>query len=238
MIKWIRKNWLLFAGFIAVILLIGSIDGYVSKRNHKRDMRANNRDIEALKQDRKASDKRADTNLERAYVAEEEARLERVEKEKYRASEARLEKEKRGLKARIAALPPSKVVVHMIQIIQVAPEEITLRDEGVLFTLSAARTNLEELERFTLIERQYSKLKMSFAKCESSEQKLLVATIEKDKVIVEKDGQLVNWLKAEVKWKENVASSENRGRKARARGRKEGIIVAGVAVIVLLVLKK
>lgn len=233
MINWIKENWLFFAGFIALILLFGSIDGYVSKRNYKRDMRTNNKEIKSLKQDREASGKRADANLERAYVAEENARKERIEKEKHRANEARLEKEKKGLKARIAALPPTQVVVHTIQILRVEPEEITLRDEGVLFALSAARTNLEELERFTLVEHQYSELKMSFAKCEKSEAGLLVASIEKDKAIVEKDGQLASWVKTEVKWKENIISSENRVKKQRAKGRKEGGIVGGAIVLIL-----
>ena len=239
MINWIKKNWVLIIALLAILIIATSgVAGITEILKYKKQIRALDRDISVLKAGINVSDARADKALAEARTAEEEARAERAEKEKHKANEARLEEEKKGLKERIAALPPTQIVIHTIQIIQVAPEEITLQPQGVLFTLVAARKNLEVLENFSLIERQYSELRISFAKCESSEAKLLLANQKKDKAILEKDGQLADWVEIEKDWNEKFDLSEGRKKKARVRGRKEGAVVTAIFAVVLFVLGK
>lgn len=234
MIKFIKRHWILIVvGLVIVFLAYGGIDGIVSGMAYKKQIRTSDKEIASLKQKIKASDTKADAAVDRARVAEEEARIERAEKEKHKARAARIEGEKRELRDKIATLPPTQVVVHTIKILHVGPEEITLRPQGVLFTLVAARKNLEFLKTFTLVKKQYSEIQLSLAKSEASEVKLLKANTEKDIAIAEKDGQLADWLGAEVEWNNKFNNSENRRKKARAKGRKEGSVAGGIIVVII-----
>ena len=229
MLKFIKRHWiLLVVGLVIVFLAYGGIDGLVSGIEYKKQIRASDKEIASLKRDIKASDTKADAAIDRARIAEEQARIERAEKEKHKARAARIEEEKKELRDKIAALPPTQIVVHTIKILHVGPEEITLQPQGVVFTLVAARKNLEFLKTFTLVKKQYSEIQISLAKSEASEVELLKANAEKDIAITEKDGQLADWVSAEVEWNNKYNNSENRRKKARAKGRKEGGIIGGI----------
>jgi len=231
MTNWIKRNWgKVIVGFIIAFLLYGGIDGLVSEIGNRKQIRASDKKIASLKRDIKASDTKADAAIDRARVAEEQARIERAEKERHKARAARIEEEKKELRDKIAALPPTQIVVHTIKILHVGPEEITLRSQGVLFTLVAARKNLEFLKTFTLVKKQYSEIQISLAKSEASEGELLKANAEKDIAIAEKDGQLKDWVGAEVEWNNKFNNSENRRKKAQAKGRKEGSVAGGIIV--------
>lgn len=234
MANWIKRNWLIvLVGIIVLVLFYGAIDGLISDIGNKKQIRASDKKIASLKRDIKASDTKADAAIDRARVAEEQARIERAEKEKHKARAAKIEEEKKELRDKIAALPPTQIVIHTIKILHVGPEEITLRPQGVLFTLVAARKNLEFLKTFTLVKKQYSEIQISLAKSEASEVKLLKANAEKNIAIAEKDGQLKNWMGAEVEWNNKFNNSENRRKEARAKGRKEGSVVGGIIVAVI-----
>lgn len=223
MTNWLKRNWiLLVVGLVILFLAYGGIAGIVSGIGSRKQIRASDKEIASLKRDIKASDTKADVAIDRARVAEEKARIERAEKEKHKARADRIEEEKRELRDKIAALPPTQVVVHTIKILRVESEEITLQSQGVLFTLVAARKNLEFLKTFTLVKKQYSEIQISLTKSEASGVELLKAIGEKDIAIGEKDGQLANWVGAEVEWNNKYNNSENRRKKARAKGRKEG----------------
>jgi Skp family chaperone for outer membrane proteins len=229
MTDWLKRNWLkVLIGIVVFILIYSAVDSAIARAAYKKDIKASNKEIASLKRDMKESDTRADAAVVRARIAEEEARVERAEKEKHKARAARVEEEKRELRSKIAALPPTQVVVHTVEILRVDPKEIMLQPQGVLFTLVAARRNLEFLEAFTLVKKQYGELQISLAKSEASEAKLMEAGREKDKAITEKDGQLANWVKAEIEWENKFNLSEQRNKRARAKGRKEGGIAGAI----------
>ena len=237
---WVKKNLFSLVAFMVLGgIWVLSMESCIERINYKKQIKALNSEIIQLKGDISESEARADRAIEESWIAVGQAMKERIEKEKHKTKEARLEKEKEGLQARIAALPPTEVVIHTIRILRAEPQEIVLQSHGVFFTLSAARVNLKELERFSLIERQYSELKISFAKSEASEMNLLLACKKKDIAIEEKDGQLAKWPEIEERWQEKLDLSDGRFKKARGRGRKEGIIVGGIitAVIVYLIKK-
>jgi len=229
MIGWLKKNWLkILIGIIASILICSAADSVVARLGYKKQIKASDKEIVSLKRDIKESDTRADAAVARARTAEEEARIERAEKEKHKARAARIEEEKRDLRDRIAALPPTQVIIQTIRILRVEPQEITLQSQGVLFTLVAVRRNLEYLEEFTLVKKQYGELRISLAKSEASEAKLMKANAEKDMAIIEKDGQLANWASMEREWNNKFNLSEKHNKRARAKGRKEGGIVGAI----------
>jgi len=229
MTGWLKKNGLkILIGIIAFILVYSAVDSVVARLGYKKQIKASDKEIASLKRDIKESDIRADAAVARAQTAEEEARIERAEKEKHKARSARIEEEKRELRDRIAALPPTQVIIQTIQILRVEPQEITLQSQGVLFTLIAARRNLEYLEEFTLVKKQYGELQISLAKSEASEAKLMKANAEKDIAIIEKDGQLAKWVSVEREWNNKFNLSEKHNKRARAKGRKEGGIVGAI----------
>lgn len=229
MANWIKRHWiLLVVGLVIVFLAYGGIDGLISKIGYKKQIRASDKEIASLKKDMKKSDSRADAAIDRAHKAEEEARIERAEKEKHKARAARIEGEKRELRDKIATLPPTQIVVHTIKILRVGPEEITLRPQGVLFTLVAARKNLEFLKTFTLVKKQYSEIQLSLAKSEASEAKLLLANAEKDKAIAEKDSQITKWPEVEKEWDRKFTRSEKRGKRSWWKGFKKGVAIGGI----------
>ena len=253
--KWLKKNlFLIIFCIVVLVLIITGVDSYVSDRNHNRTIKASNKAIVELKQDRKASEKRANVADKKAIKAEEEARVaedqaryEREEKEKHKAKIVEIENEKKELRDKIAALDPPQIVVQTIEILRVSSEEITLQREpnGVLFTLLAARENLNFLSEFTLVKRQYGELQISLAKSEASEAGLMkagakkdIALANKDITIKEKDSQLGSWVLAEIEWDKKYTASENRGKKARAKGRKEGTVIGAVITTVFYFLLK
>ena len=130
-----------------------------------------------------------------------------------------------GLEERIAALPPTQIVIQTVYILEVAPEEVTLEPRGVLFTLIAARRNLEILEGFSLQKKEIGELQLSLAKSEAADKGTQIANVELKKAVASQKIQIDGWPAIELEWKENFDLSEQRGKKARGKGRKEGGIL-------------
>ena len=135
MIAWLKLNKFKIIGSIIVIIL-SIANSYLSGRYmYNRAIKASDRVIVGIKQEIKDSDSRADAAIKRSLKAEKEAKIARIEKEKHKANVARIEKEKQGLEEKIAVLPPTQVVVHLVKILYVESEEITLQSQGILSRL-------------------------------------------------------------------------------------------------------
>lgn len=236
MIVWLKLNKFKIIGTVIIIIFFIA-NSYVSGRYmYNKAIKASDRVIANIKQDMKDSDSRADAAIVQAQIAEQEARAERAEKEKHKANVVKIEKEKQELKDRIAALPPTQVVVHTVEILQVGLKEIMLQPQGILFSLFAGKKNLTFLEEFTLIKKQYSEITMALSKSEKSGKKLSKANTEMKVAIVEKDSQLLGWERAEVEWFNKFSLSEKRGKSKWWRGVKTGSIVgAGIVILIKLV---
>jgi len=233
MIAWLKLNKFKILGTVIVIIL-SIVNSYFSGRYmYNRAIKASDRVIVEIKQEIEDSALRADAAIKRSLKAEEEARIARVEKEKHKANVARIEKEKQGLEEKIATLPPTQVVVHLVKILYVEPEEITLQSQGILFSLVAGRKTLKYMEEFTLLRKQFDELAMAFVKSEVNGIKLLEANIEKTEVLIEKDSQLLGWEKAEVEWFNKFNLSESRGKSNWWRGVKTGTVVGATLVILI-----
>ena len=228
MIAWLKLNK--FKIISSIIILIFSIfNSYFSGRYmYNKAIKASDREIAEIKQDMRDSATRADTAIEQSLKAEEDARIANVEKEKHKANVARIEKEKRGLEKKIAALPPTQVVVHLVKILYVEPEEITLQSQGILFSLAAGRKTLRYMEEFTLLRGQFDELVEAFIKSEVNGIKLSEANKEKDKAIAEKDFQISEWPEVEKEWDRKFNISKSRGKSNYWRGLKTGGIIGGI----------
>jgi len=239
MIAWLKLNKFKIIGTV-IIIIFSIVNSYFSGRYmYNKAIKASDRVIMTIKQEIKDSDSRADAAIKRSLKAEKEAKIARAEKEKHKANVARIEKEKQKLKDKIAALPPTQVVVHTIEILQVGPKEITVQSQGILFSLFAGKKNLTFLEEFTLVKKQYSEIAMALDKSEKSGIKLLKANTEMKIAITEKDIQIAKWPKIEEEWSHKLNLSENRVKSNYWKGLKTGGIIGGIAGgIIIFILRR
>ena len=234
MIKWLKKNGLfLVLGIFAVVVIASNVVGYIQNYNYKKNIKGLGQDIVFLKQDlKKEADKTRAANR-RAEEAIEGARLDRVDRDKYKARIVVVEREKQGLREKIANLPPTTIVVRIIEYLEVEPHDIVLQEQGVLFTLIATRRCLEELEGFSLVKKQYGDMQLALAKSEAGELKLQNAIVQKDIALASQKKQIDGWSAIELKWEGKFDLSEKRNKKAFGRGRKQGTVIGAVIVTVL-----
>ena len=233
MIAWLKVNKFKIIGTIIVIIL-SIVNSYVSGRYmYNKATKASDRVIETIKQDMRNSASRADAAIESSLKSEKEAKIARIEKEKHKANVVRIEKEKRGLEKKIAALPPTQVVVHLVKILYVEPEEITLQSQGILFSLAAGRKTLKYMEEFTLLRQQFDELAMAFVKSSVGEIKLQEANTGLKEANAEKDIQIAKWPGVEKEWNRKFNLSEGRGKSNWWRGAKTGGVIGGVAGLIL-----
>jgi len=233
MIAWLKLNKFKILGTVITIILF-IVNSYFSGRYMaNKAIKASDRVIVTIKQEIQEAGFKADAAINRAEEAEEKAKIAKVEKEKHKANVARIEKEKQRLEKKIAALPPTQVVVHLVKILYVEPEEITLQSQGILFSLAAGRKTLRYMKEFTLLRQQFDELTMAFVKSSVEGIKLKEANTGLKEAITEKDNQIAGWPKIEKEWFNKFSLSKKQGKSNWWRGLKTGTVV-GAATIVLL----
>lgn len=233
MIAWLKLNKFKIIGTI-IIIVFSIVNSYFSGRYmYNKAIKASDRVIVGKKQEIQEADFQAQVAIARANEAEEEARIARIEKEKHKANVARIGKEKRVLEEKIATLPPTQVVVHLVKILYVEPEEITLQSQGILFSLAAGRKTLRYMEEFTLLRQQFDELAEGFVKSELAGLKLQEAVDEMKEAITEKDTQIAKWPEIEKEWDRKFNLSEGREKSNWWKGVKTGTVV-GAALVVLI----
>jgi len=233
MIVWLKLNKFKIIGTV-IIIVLSIVNSYFSGRHmYNKAMKASDRVIVEIKQEIQEADFQAQVAIARADEAEERANVAKVEKEKHKANVARIEKEKQGLEKKIAALPPTQVVVHLVEILYVEPEEITLQSQGILFSLAAGRKTLGYMEEFTLLRQQFDELTMAFVKSSVEGIELGIANTELKEAITKKDIQITKWPGIEKEWENKLNISKNRGKSNWWRGVKVGA-VAGAALVILI----
>ena len=227
MIAWLKLNKFKIIGTV-IIIIFSIINSYFSGRYmYNKAIKASDRVIVTIKQEIQEADFQAQAAIVRAEEAEKEAKIARTEKEKHKANVARIEKEKRGLEKKIAALPPTQVVVHLVKILYVESEEITLQSQGILFSLTAGRKTLRYMEEFTLLRKQFDELTMAFVKSSVEGIKFEEANRELKKANTEKDIQIAKWPEIEKEWDHKFNLSEDRGKSNWWKGMKTGVAVGG-----------
>lgn len=239
MIAWLKLNKFKIIGTIIVIIFSIANSCFSGRYMYNKAIKASDRVIVGIKQNMRDSATRADAAIERSLKSEKEARVARAEKEKHKANAARIEKKRRGLEKKIAALPPTQVVVHLVKILYVEPEEITLQSQGILFSLAAGRKTLRYMEEFTLLRQQFDELAMAFVESSVEGLELWKTNAELKKANAEKDVQIAKWPGIEKEWDRKFNLSKSQGKSNWWRGLKTGGIIGGiVGGIIVFVLRR
>lgn len=120
-------------------------------------------------------------------------------------------------------MPASVVVIETRQALQT--EEIWEREDGVFFSLSAARTNLNVLGQFTLLEEERKTLVEAYELSRIENANLQRIIIGERAINANLKEQRANDQLIIGNWRDKFDLSEGMRKRARAKGRKEGGVV-------------
>ena len=232
MIKWIKKNVLFICfNIVALLLIIVGIDNCVSDRNYSKQIKALNNDNAVLEMANDFKD-RENKDLRKSIVAtEEENAIIRIELQGKDRRIREIVGERNEWRDKVRNMPASVVVIETRQALQT--EEIWEREDGVLFSLSAARTNLNVLGQFTLLEEERKTLTEAYELSRQENTKLRQIIKFERTISANKDGIIANDKLIIGNWRDKFDLSEQKGKRARGKGRKEGAVIGAVIVTVL-----
>ncbi len=232
MIKWIKKNWLfLLLWMVGSMLIITNVIGYFEERNYQKEIKGLNQDIKVLES---ANDfkERENKDLRKSIMAtEEENAIIRTELQGKNRRIREIMGERNEWRDRVRNMPASVVVIETRQALQT--EEIWEREDGVLFSLSAARTNLNVLGQFSLLEEERKTLTEAYELSRQENTKLRQIIKFERTISANLTEQRANDQLIIGNWRDKFDLSEGMRKKARAKGRKEGTIIGGAIVTIL-----
>jgi len=152
---------------------------------------------------------------------EKEAKLRKKDKE-MRVKIA----EKRALKKKIKEMPASIVVVQTVAILNC--DDIKEQKQGIVFSLSCAKTNLETLVDSFSLKHQVEDWTEKFNISQGEVADLKNVIIGKDEAYAERGEQLGETYGIINDWEGKFNLSEKRGKSNWWRGVKTGVAVGGV----------
>jgi len=232
----LKKHWLkIIIGIVIPILLGGGISGWVSRVASKKQIKELDKSIVTLEQRIKDSEKREDAWREKsgeywALAMNKEAKLRKKDKE-MRVKVA----EKRELKKQIKEMPASIVVVQTIAILNC--DEIAEQQQGIVFSLSCAKTNLGMLVDSFSLKYQVEDWteKFNISQGEVSDLKNVIKG--KDEAYAERGVQLAAAYEINDNWEGKFNLSVGREKSNWWRGLKTGAFVgAGIVVLIKFIL--
>jgi len=237
--NWIKRNWLPLMGmFMALVMVIVGINSIVGVLNYKSQIRKLDKSIMEKENDIRKSRGNVKA-LRRTIAARDDAIAERNNKLREKDAEIGVIREERdSWKDKVEEMAPSEVVVETRKVLNCA--NIFERPDGVLFTLACARINLRALRtgEFSLAMPDIQKLEEKVALQDASMLDLNMKIVGLEGIIVEKDSQIAGEQGISGDWKDKFDLSEGRRKKARAKGRKEGAVVATIVIIAVFFLGK
>ena len=228
----LKKHWLkIIIGIVIPILLCGGISGLISNYAHKKQIKELDKSIATLEQRIKDSEKREDSWKEKSgeywdLAMDKEAKLRKKDKE-MRVKIA----EKRALKKQIQEMPASIVVVQTVAILEC--NEITEQQQGIVFSLSCAKTNLEILVDSFYLKHQVEDWTEKFNISQGEVSDLKNVIIGKNQAYAERGTQLADAYKISNDWESKFNLSVGREKSNWWRGVKAGTVV-GAALVILI----
>ena len=227
MIALLKKHWLkIIIGIVIPLLLYGGIDGLISKYAHKKQIKELDKSITTLEQRVKDSEKREDAWREKSgeywdLAMEKEAKL----RKKDQAMRVKIA-EKRELKKKIKEMPASIVVVQTIAILNC--DEIKEQQQGVVFSLSCAKMNLETLVDSFSLKYQVADWTEKFNLSQGEVSDLKNVIIANKGIITERGDQLGDAYEIIDNWVGKFNLSVGREKSNWWKGVKIGAGVGGV----------
>jgi len=239
MMEWIKKNWKLLTGmFIALVMVIVGINSIVGVLDYKSQIRKLDKSIMEKESDIRKSAGNVKV-LRRTIAARDDAIAERDNKLREKDMEiGAIRKERDSWKGKVKEMTPSEIVIETRGILNCA--NIFERPDGVMFTLACARINLRALKtgEFSLAIPDIQKLEEKVALQDANMLDLKMDIVDLEGIIVEKDSIIAGERDISGDWKSKFDLSEGRRKKARAKGRKEGAVVATIVIIAVFFLGK
>ncbi len=222
--EWIKKNWpLLGLGLLLIIYLGTSIDSCVSDRNYRKEIKALNNDNAVLKMANDFKD-RENKDLRKSIIVTEEEIV--GIRKNLREKEGRIRYlvgKNTEWRDKVKNMPASIIVIETRQALQT--EEVWEREDGVLFSLSAARTNLNVLGQFSLLEEERKTLTEAYELSRIENAKLRQIIKFERTISANLTEQRANDQLIIGNWRDKFDLSEDQRKRARGKGRKEGGIL-------------
>jgi len=164
--KWLKKDWFKLIIVIAFIIGLLWLGRACSNAKYEKDIAKLDDEILELNEKNvklagEVNEYFADALANEKVVADLKAE---VVESKLRIEE--LEKEEAEVGAIVAELPPSQLVEDTRMILECA--EIELTEDGVLFSVACAQSNLVKLKRFSLVENKYDEAIFALSKSEEA----------------------------------------------------------------------
>jgi len=162
--KWLKKNWLLLvvgAVIIGFFFFVLSMVRSCDDAGFYEDIAVLDEEISGLeKKNVKLEDEAkvyiADAEAYKKVVAEKEANI-----EKSRLRSLELQKRRETVVAEVADLPPSRLVEEFQEILDCA--QVTLKSDGILFSVECSRKVLAMLKDFSLIKEELDETRFSLS---------------------------------------------------------------------------
>jgi len=238
MIKFIKRHWLLIVvGLVILFLTIGGIDGLIARHNYKKSIKEKDAKIAELWAKIGDSKKRED----KWKASSEENWMLAMEKEaKIRKKDAEMRvklAEKRELKKKIREMPATQVIVRTIEIINCP--DIVQQEQGIVFTLDCAKSNLVVLENVFYFKKEALDWADQFFTSQAEVADLKNVIIAKDGAYAERGVQLADAYEISGEWEDKFNLSEKRGKRNWWKGLKTGTIIGGIAGgIIVFILRR
>lgn len=224
---WIKRHWILIVICTVVIFMLWSgISDIVQVLKYKSQIRKQDKLITEKNKAIKKSEKREKALLERienrdARIAEKDEKLAEYEHKIEVIAEERDE-----WKKKVENMPPTMIVIETRR--RLNCNDIWERPDGVLFSLSCARTNLKLLGDFSLTIKERDELKKKTTEHVAKEVDQAAQIIDLKSLVIEKEDQLTNQKGISANWENKFNLCEVEKKRVRRKGRKEGFIIGGI----------
>lgn len=231
MISLLKKYWLKTLISIIVVILTSMLSSWVTKSIYKKQIKALDANIseawEKIGDSKEREEKwKASAGKNWDLAMEKEAKLRKKDKE-MRVKIA----EKRELKKKIREMPASIVVVQTIAILNC--DDIKEQKQGIVFSLSCAKTNLETLVDSFSLKYQVEDWTEKFNISQGVVSDLKNVIISKNEAYAERGVQLVSAYEISDNWEGKFNLSVGREKSNWWRGAKTGTIIGGIAGLIL-----
>lgn len=228
--KWIKNNWLLLILIVLVIILIFSKS--CNESAYREDITELDDEITELKsKNLKLEDQvlkeKTSAEIAQKVVAEKEIII--IEA-KLRIKS--LEKEEIEIVTVVTELLPSALVEETREILECA--EVTLRDDGVLFSIECARRNLINNKQFSLVRKQLDETVFALSQSEEATQFQKMATWYVYRIAWAQASQILNYKEIGKKQDIKFTKSERQRKKSFLSGFMKGLVIGSCVTITIV----
>jgi len=228
--KWFEKNWF---GIVILIIIFGFATYFLADRSmDKRKLKEKDLEIQEKVEAIEIKEVKIDKLMKEGIDLLDDAIRSKKRMLKGEVDLAIMREENAKLLGKIKSMPPDEVVLQTKQKLKCS--EIWLKEEGILFSLTCAKKNLEILEGFDLIRVEYKQLEFNYRESKAAIGKLEQTVKTIFKVNLVQKGIIFDWKDISKKKDEKIAIYI----KMKSKSYWKGFLVgAGAGVLIVLGLR-